>query len=173
MKHATVWISSIVIVIVLALVISSRASRQEAQLPPADATLAGPQESIPASTYGPTAPLTKNKVIYSNSMKIEITTEGTGAEIGNGQTAVMTYVGRLENGTVFDASKNHGDGTFSFTLGAGQVIKGWDLGVLGMKVGESRTLTIPSELAYGPMGIPGAIPPNATLVFDVSLVAIK
>lgn len=106
-------------------------------------------------------------------MKIEVTKDGAGAEIENGQTAVVSYVGTLENGTMFDASKNHGDGTFSFTLGAGQVIKGWDQGVLGMKVGESRTLTIPPELAYGPNGIPPVIPGNATLVFDVTLLGIK
>lgn len=106
-------------------------------------------------------------------MNIEVTKDGTGVEIENGQTAVVSYVGKLENGTVFDASKNHGDGTFSFTLGAGQVIKGWDQGVLGMKVGESRTLRIPPELAYGPSGIPPVIPGNATLIFDVTLLGIK
>jgi peptidylprolyl isomerase len=106
-------------------------------------------------------------------MNIEITKEGNGPAIKNGQTAVVSYIGKLENGTIFDQSKNHGDGSFAFLLGAGQVIKGWDQGVLGMQVGESRTLTIPSDLAYGPSGIPGVIPPNATLVFEVTLLAIK
>lgn len=91
----------------------------------------------------------------------------------SGQTAVVSYVGTLSNGTVFDASKNHGDGSFSFIVGAGQVIKGWDEGVLGMKVGESRILTIPPELAYGPNGVPPVIPANATLSFEVTLLAIK
>lgn len=114
-----------------------------------------------------------NKIKIIQGMKIETIKEGTGPEIVNGKTAVMSYVGKFENGTVFDASKNHGDGTFSFVLGAGMVIKGWDIGVLGMKVGESRILTIPGDLAYGPTGIPGAIPPNATLIFEVELLDIK
>lgn len=174
MKHAKIWISIIVIAAVVVMIVHNRRSAtSESKLPPPDATLAGPQEPFPTNEYNPTTPLTKNKVIYNKSMKIEVTKEGTGAEIENGQNAVVSYVGKLENGTVFDASKNHGDGSFTFKLGAGQVIKGWDQGVLGMKVGESRILTIPSDLAYGANGIPGAIPPNATLVFEVSLLAIK
>lgn len=173
MKHAKVW-ASLGIIIVVLVIIARRSYTDRAQLPEPDATtLAGPQEPVPEPAYNPSAPLSKNKIIYNRSMKIEVTKDGTGAEIENGQTAVVSYVGKLENGTMFDASKNHGDGTFSFTLGAGQVIKGWDQGVLGMKVGESRTLTIPSELAYGPNGIPPVIPGNATLVFDVTLLGIK
>ena len=169
MKHAKIWIS--VIVIVLAVVIVMMRKHNQASLPEPDATtLAGPQTSLPDTGYNPTAPLTKPT---TTNMNIEITKEGTGATIRNGQVAVVSYVGKLENGTVFDASSNHGDGSFSFTLGAGQVIKGWDQGVVGMQIGESRKLTIPSDLAYGPNGIPGVIPPNATLVFDVSLLAIK
>ncbi len=106
-------------------------------------------------------------------MNIEITKEGTGASITNGQTATVDYVGKLADGSVFDASRNHGDAGFSFTLGAGQVIKGWDEGVLGMKVGETRILTIPPALGYGAAGAGGVIPPNATLTFEVTLRAIK
>lgn len=116
---------------------------------------------------------TKNKITTIQGMKIETTKQGSGPEIKNGQTAVMKYTGKLENGTVFDATDKHGGIPFEFSLGAGQVIKGWDLGVLGMKVGEKRTFTIPSDLGYGAGGIPGVIPGGATLIFDVELVGIK
>lgn len=108
-----------------------------------------------------------------NGMKIEVTKEGTGEPIKSGQTAVMLYSGKLTDGTVFDASSKHGNQPFEFSLGAGQVIKGWDEGIVGMKVGEERTLTIPPELGYGTSGAGNVIPPNATLIFDVTLVGIK
>lgn len=164
-------IGSIIVVAIGMLVWSSR-QKDEQKVPPiSDTVLAGPQEPVPIEPKEKSLPT--NKTIIKNNMKIEITKEGSGPEIKNGQTAVVTYVGKLENGTVFDASKNHGDGSFSFVLGAGMVIKGWDQGVLGMKIGETRTLTIPADLAYGSGGVPGAIPPNATLIFDVELLAIK
>ena len=118
-------------------------------------------------------PLKENKVIMKNGMKIEITKEGTGVEITSGQTAVVDYVGKLTDGSVFDASRNHGTTGFSFSLGAGDVIKGWDEGVVGMKVGEVRMLTIPPELGYGLKGYPPVIPASATLTFEVTLLAIK
>lgn len=97
---------------------------------------------------------------------------GTGPVAQNGDTVTVSYVGKLADGTVFDASANHG-GTFNFTLGAGQVIKGWDLGVVGMRVGGERELVIPPALAYGSAGTPGGpIPANATLTFTVTLVSI-
>lgn len=148
----------------------------EAPLPPESATLAGPQEPVPTDTYEAKAPLSKNKVLYKNGMKIEITKEGSGTPIATGEVAVMNYTGRLSNGTVFDSNIDAKFGhvePFMFTLGQNRVIQGWEQGVLGMKVGESRTLTIPGDLAYGPNGIPGTIPPNATLIFDVTLVSIK
>ncbi len=176
MKHAKVMISiAALAVIVILVVVNSRGrvDKADTQLPPPDATLAGPQAPIPENMYDTKVPLLKNRTQFKDNMKIEVTKEGTGASITNGQTAVVDYVGKLSDGTIFDASKNHGDGSFSFSLGAGQVIKGWDEGVLDMKVGESRTLTIPPDLAYGPSGIPPVIPPNATLVFDVTLLGIK
>lgn len=124
-------------------------------------------------TVPPTPLPTNHTITTKNGMNIETTTQGSGEAIINGQTAVVDYVGSLEDGTVFDASSRHSADGFSFPLGAGRVIAGWDQGVLGMKVGETRTLTIPSDLAYGPNGIPGVIPPNATLVFEVTLRAIK
>lgn len=140
-------------------------------LPPAITSIDGPK-SAPSAIKK--EPLQNNKTITTKEgMKIEIIKEGSGVAIVNGQTATVDYVGSLTDGKIFDASKNRGDSGFSFSLGAGQVIKGWDQGVLGMKVGEIRKLTIPSELAYGANGIPGTIPGGATLVFEVTLLAIK
>ncbi|MDO8743241.1 MAG: FKBP-type peptidyl-prolyl cis-trans isomerase [Candidatus Azambacteria bacterium] len=105
-------------------------------------------------------------------MEIEILKEGTGAIAKKGDTVSVHYVGVLENGTKFDSSVDRGT-PFEFSLGGGQVIPGWDIGVEGMKIGEVRKLTIPSELAYGVSGAGNAIPPNATLVFEVQLLGIK
>ena len=98
---------------------------------------------------------------------------GTGAEAKSGDTVSVLYTGKLDDGTVFDASSLHGNQPFSFSLGAGQVIQGWDLGVVGMKVGGTRELTIPSELAYGANPPTTAIPPNATLHFTVQLLSVS
>jgi FKBP-type peptidyl-prolyl cis-trans isomerase len=113
------------------------------------------------------------------SLQISNGKVGTGAEATNGKTVSVHYTGWLcdpktadHRGTKFDSSKDHG-APFEFKLGAGQVIRGWDQGVAGMKVGGTRTLVIPSELGYGARGAGGAIPPNATLLFDVELLGVK
>ncbi len=96
---------------------------------------------------------------------------GTGDEAVAGRTVEVNYTGWLLDGKQFDSSK--GRGPFSFVLGGGQVIKGWDQGVAGMKVGGQRKLTIPPELGYGMRGYPGVIPAQATLVFEVELLGVR
>ena len=103
-------------------------------------------------------------------LTIDDTEEGTGVEIQDGQKAVVHYTGYLTDGTKFDSSVDRGV-PFTFTLGAGEVIEGWDKGVLGMKVGGKRKLTIPPAMGYGIVDM-GSIPPNSTLVFDVELLEI-
>ena len=107
------------------------------------------------------------------SLEVKDETVGTGAAAQAGDSVTVNYVGALTDGTVFDASANHGSSGFTFTLGAGQVIQGWDQGIVGMKVGGKRELVIPASLAYGAQGIPGVIPPNATLVFQVELLKVQ
>lgn len=109
-----------------------------------------------------------------NQMELtsEILTEGSGEQIvKNGDTVSVDYTGTLEDGTQFDSSI--GKTPFSFTVGQGEVIKGWDQGLIGMKVGEERKLTIPSNLAYGQSGAGQLIPPNATLIFTIKLISIN
>jgi FKBP-type peptidyl-prolyl cis-trans isomerase len=105
------------------------------------------------------------------SLSIEDLKIGTGAEATAGQQVSVHYVGTLTNGSKFDSSRDRGD-PFRFRLGAGQVIKGWDQGVAGMKVGGLRKLTIPPELGYGARGFPPVIPGNSTLVFEVELLGV-
>ena len=110
--------------------------------------------------------------ITDSGLKYEDLVAGDGEEAKAGQTVTVHYTGWLENGTKFDSSKDRND-PFRFKLGAGQVIRGWDEGVAGMKVGGSRKLTIPAALGYGARGAGGVIPPNATLIFDVELLAVS
>lgn len=110
-------------------------------------------------------------ILGSNTLKIEHMKEGAGAEAKDGDIVVVHYTGTLEDGTKFDSSLDRGL-PFSFKLGAGMVIQGWDRGVKGMQVGEQRRLTIPYSLGYGEAGY-GPIPPKATLIFDVELIKIN
>ena len=104
-------------------------------------------------------------------MKDEVV--GTGATAEAGDSVTVNYVGSLTDGTVFDASANHGTTGFTFTLGAGQVIKGWDEGVAGMKEGGTRELLIPAALAYGSQSPAPSIPANSDLVFQVQLLKVQ
>jgi FKBP-type peptidyl-prolyl cis-trans isomerase FkpA len=106
------------------------------------------------------------------SLRIEDTKVGSGPEAQPGQRVSVHYTGTLMDGTKFDSSRDR-NAPFEFRLGAGEVIPGWDQGVKGMKVGGTRTLTIPPDLAYGAQGSPGAIPPNATLKFDIELLGVR
>jgi FKBP-type peptidyl-prolyl cis-trans isomerase FkpA len=112
------------------------------------------------STTSPSSLIIKDEVV------------GTGPEAKAGDTVTVNYTGWLTDGTKFDSSLDRNE-PFSFELGAGQVIAGWDQGVAGMKVGGKRKLTIPPELGYGAQGAGGVIPPNATLVFEVELLQIN
>jgi peptidylprolyl isomerase len=106
------------------------------------------------------------------SLKLEDVKVGTGAEATAGKTVTVHYVGTLTNGSKFDSSRDRNQG-FTFRLGAGQVIEGWDKGVAGMKVGGVRKLTIPPELGYGTRGYPPVIPGNSTLLFEVELLEVR
>lgn len=112
------------------------------------------------------------EVTTSSGLKYVDQVLGTGDVAVAGKTTTVHYTGWLENGKKFDSSVDRGQ-PFSFPLGGGRVIRGWDEGVEGMKVGGKRKLTIPSDLGYGSRGAGGVIPPNATLIFDVELLGVK
>tara|TARA_B110000003_G_scaffold69978_2_gene71356 strand:+ start:7863 stop:8210 length:348 start_codon:yes stop_codon:yes gene_type:complete len=111
--------------------------------------------------------------VMSNGLLIEDIIVGEGVEANDFNKVVVNYTGSLEDGSIFDSSLNQGREPFTFTLGVGSVIKGWDLGVKGMKVGGKRKLTIPSELGYGENGAGSVIPPGATLIFEVDLLEVE
>lgn len=108
----------------------------------------------------------------TTTLEVEDLKQGEGAEALSGKRVTVHYVGTLTDGSKFDSSRDRGEG-FSFRLGAGEVIKGWDQGVAGMKVGGMRKLTIPHTLAYGERGFPPVIPPRSTLVFEVELLEVR
>lgn len=107
-----------------------------------------------------------------DDLKIEVMQQGEGREVKNGDNLTVHYSGYLEDGTKFDSSLDNG-APLTFQIGQGRVIQGWERGLLGMKVGEKRKITIPPELAYGSSGVGNVIPPNATLIFEVELLAIE
>jgi len=135
------------------------------------AALAGAVTTLPAVAQSEAKTVTS-----ASGVKMTDTKVGTGAEAKPGKTAVVHYTGWLDKdgtkGQKFDSSVDRGQ-PFAFALGQGQVIRGWDEGVVGMKVGGKRTLVIPPELGYGARGAGGVIPPNATLIFDVELLDVK
>jgi peptidylprolyl isomerase len=139
-------------------------------------TVGAGAEDQPAPASQPTtAPTTQaeNGTITASGLTIITLTKGHGDRIAKaGDTVTVHYVGKLENGKQFDASRDHG-GPFTFHLGQGEVIAGWDEGVAGMKVGEKRKLIVPPKLGYGEQGAGGVIPPNATLIFEVELLKIQ
>lgn len=124
-----------------------------------------------AQSTAPTAPAGTKKTLASGLTIVTYAIEDSGAK--DGDVVSILYTGRLADGKEFDSSAMHGGEPYELILGRGMVIKGWDEGIVGMKLGEKRTLIIPPGLAYGPEGRSGVIPPNATLTFDVQLVAIR
>ena len=112
-------------------------------------------------------------IIMGNGLVIEDLVIGEGSEAQDFNKVVVNYTGTLEDGSIFDSSLKPGGTPFTFTLGVGSVIKGWDLGVKGMKVGGKRKLTIPADLGYGNNGAGNVIPPNATLTFEVELLEVE
>lgn len=153
-RMASIHSSKVILVLCIAL---SAGCSGKSDKPPASTPVANPVASLQKITLKP----------------------GSGAEIGSRQIAVVQYTGWLYEGSAaekkgkqFDSSRNAGQ-PFKFSLGTGAVIRGWDQGLVGMKVGETRRLIIPPDLAYGDSGSGGVIPPGATLVFDVELVGIE
>ncbi len=139
-----------------------------AETPAATAPAEQPAAEAPAAEAPAKGPVTKDVT----KLVIKDTKVGTGAEAKAGQSVTVNYTGYLTDGTKFDSSLDSGQ-PFTFNLGAGEVIKGWDDGVAGMKVGGTRTLTIPPAMGYGDQGAGGVIPPGATLYFEVELLAVN
>jgi len=142
---------------------NSSSSPQSASDSVTNTNTASPAVSVATNQ---TAPTSANEKLQIIDEKV-----GTGKTVKKGDTVDINYVGTLTNGKKFDASADHG-GPFTTQIGVGQVIKGWDEGVVGMKVGGKRKLIIPPSLGYGNQAA-GAIPPNSTLIFEVELVGIK
>lgn len=128
--------------------------------------------ALHAVAPGPSSAASGAEVTTASGLKYQDVKEGTGDVATAGKTVSVHYTGWLTNGTKFDSSKDRGK-PFEFPLGGGRVIRGWDEGVQGMKVGGVRRLTIPPELGYGARGAGGVIAPNATLVFEVELLQVR
>jgi FKBP-type peptidyl-prolyl cis-trans isomerase FkpA len=139
---------------------------------PTRAPAPGAPTAPPATTTKAPAAAVPQEVTTTNGLKIQDLAVGNGPIAEEGMKVTVNYTGWLTDGTKFDSSYDPGRQPLQFTIGAGQVIRGWDEGVKGMRVGGRRKLTIPPDLAYGERGYPGAIPPNSTLVFEVEFLGV-
>jgi FKBP-type peptidyl-prolyl cis-trans isomerase len=167
MKKREIIISVIVIVLFVAFVMYVKS--HSSVVPPSSETASITNQQSNTS-------MASSETTTASGLKVTVLQEGSGVAAAVGDTVNMNYTGTFLDGKAFDSNVDPKFGhvePFSFTLGAHMVIAGWDEGVLGMKVGEKRHLVIPANLAYGAAGAGGIIPPNATLAFDVELVAIS
>ena len=169
-KRTMIWVAIGVGVLALVLVVAlgtcsnpSEEAKQVSENPDVE-------EHNPETEVSPSAAPTQTEEV--TELQIEELEEGAGAEAVAGSAVAVHYTGWLTDGTKFDSSVDRGQ-PFNFTLGQGMVIKGWDEGVVGMKVGGKRKLTIPPEMGYGERGAGGVIPPGATLVFEVELLEVN
>ncbi len=154
--------------VLVALLVAACAPREEAvvvEAPP-------PLPSVLPPSSAPPPPVAPPVQTLAGGLLVEELRHGGGAEARKGRTLVVHYVGTLTSGKQFDSSRTRGQ-PFTFILGQGMVIKGWDLGVEGMREGDVRRLTIPPELGYGDRGHPPTIPPQSTLVFEIELLEVK
>jgi FKBP-type peptidyl-prolyl cis-trans isomerase len=162
--------SIIIVIVAIGIIIFLLKTSKHAttNIPTTNRTTMSTQPSSDTGTSTAAAPA----VDMTTELVMTTVKEGSGEGAKDGDTVVVNYTGYLADGTKFDSSLDHGT-PFTFTLGAGQVIAGWDIGVKGMKKGETRKLVIPAKYAYGEKGFPGVIPPNATLAFTVDLIDIN
>ena len=166
-KYLFATIFLVIIIIVGGIAILSAKDSSENQ-PLATSTPTATIESMAE----PTASASGKTIMETDKLIIQDEVVGTGTEAVAGKKITVNYTGTLTNGTKFDSSLNPGRTPFEFTLGAGEVIAGWDQGFAGMKIGGKRKLTIPSSLGYGAIDM-GSIPPNSTLIFEVELLGVE
>ncbi len=133
---------------------------------------AKPAPAAPAAAEKPAQPAAPPEVTTPSGLKIQDLVVGNGPMAEDGMTVTVNYTGWLTDGTKFDSSHDPGRQPLRFTIGQGTVIRGWEEGVKGMRVGGRRRLTIPPEMAYGEQGYPGAIPPNSTLIFEIEFLGL-
>jgi peptidylprolyl isomerase/FKBP-type peptidyl-prolyl cis-trans isomerase FkpA len=155
-----------------ALVLTGCASAPKAEAPAETAAPEAAPEAAPQSSTAPDLGAPQAELDQTTELKIEDLVEGSGPEAKAGDNVTVNYTGWTTDGAKFDSSLDSGQ-PFPFQLGTGYVIKGWDEGVQGMKVGGKRRLVIPADMAYGAQGSPPAIPPNAVLVFEVELLGVN
>ena len=175
MEPKKMWVSIIIVVLFIGVVVyagiyqTKQAGKENA---PAETAVINEEQKVTSTETAPVEQQTQ-KPMEQTELGIKTVHEGTGAVATNGKKVTVNYTGKFADGTVFDSSLKPGRTPFEFTLGTGQVIKGWDMGVLGMKVGEKRELTIPYTLGYGETGYPPVIPAKTTLYFDVELLGVQ